>query len=80
MTNEGLARDYLEKSTFSPMQADALSKLLCEMATKEDLQYLSTKADLSQAIADSRAEMMRWGFTMIIAMSTVFTLLDIFID
>lgn len=102
--NEELARDYLQKSGFDAMQADALSRLLAETATKDDLFNLDhglaqkidgleirlraeivrataeVRSDLTQAIADAQTQTMRWGIAMIIAMSTIFTLLDIFID
>lgn len=124
--NEDLAKDYLTKSGFDAMQAHALSKLLADTATKDDLRDLErrlvgkmdgletrlraeivratalvqselsqsiaqSRADLSESIAQSRVELtqaiassqtqtMRWGIAMIVAMSTIFTLLDIFID
>lgn len=91
--NKELARDYLEKSEFSHMQADAFSKLLAEMATKEDLLRLESRmdsrfqgleggirAEIVRATSASQTQMMRWGVAMIIAMSSIFTLLDVFID
>lgn len=113
--NEDLARDYLSKSGFSSgfssMQADALTTLLAEMATKDDLKVVradvqgtetrlrseverniaelrsdliraisETRTDLTEAIAHAQTQMMRWGIAMIVAMSAIFTLLDIFID
>ncbi|MEX2400676.1 MAG: hypothetical protein WD423_07875 [Rhodothermales bacterium] len=57
--NEDLTRDYLEKSEFSPMQADALAKLLSETATKDDLAGLETRLDakIDRGIADLRSEL-----------------------
>ncbi len=112
--NEELAKDYLTKSGFDAMQAHALSKLLAETATRDDLRDLErrlaaktdgletrlradlsasiaqTRVHLTEAIAQSRVELahaiasgqtqiMRCGIAMIVAMSSIFTLLDIFI-
>lgn len=113
--NEDLTRDYLEKSDFGPVQADALARLLSETATKEDLIGLEIRlqaeftrgmaelrtelsgamaemrADLTRAVADTRTDLrndmaemesriLRWGIAMIIALASIFTLLDVFID
>lgn len=51
-----------------------------------DLRVELTKAiagnrvELKDAINDAQTQTMRWGIAMIIAMSSIFTLLDIFID
>lgn len=39
-----------------------------------------TRTDLTEAIASAQTQTMRWGIAMVIAMSTIFTLLDLFID
>lgn len=50
--------------------------------TRADLREAisDTRAELKGAIADAQMQTMRWGIAMIIAMSSIFTLLDIFID
>ncbi|MEX2399172.1 MAG: hypothetical protein WD423_00260 [Rhodothermales bacterium] len=57
--DQDFIRSHLEKSDFSPVQADGLSQILADMATKDDLQLL--KADLTsemrQGFAQMRAEM-----------------------
>lgn len=39
-----------------------------------------TRTELTEAIASAQTQTMRWGIAMIIAMSSIFALLDIFID
>lgn len=50
--------------------------------TRADLREAisDTRVELKDAIADAQMQTMRWGIAMIIAMSSIFTLLDIFID
>ncbi len=62
-----LVQDYLTKSGMKDAQAETLSLILAEMATKRDLDQL--KSDLT------------WRFVVAVSfLATLVTFLDLFID
>ena len=73
-----LIQDYLENSGMSHIQAEALSRILDEIATKKDLGLLrqELRVDLQTLKAD-----LTWRFLAMIGFfAVVMTAIDLFVD
>lgn len=81
--NSDTIRDYLRRAEMNEAQAEALSRIFAEMATKSDLLQLEERmraelATLRTEIANLRAEM-TWKMIAIVGFfATVSTLLNLF--
>lgn len=81
--NSDTIRDYLRRAEMNEAQAEALSRIFAEMATKSDLLQLEERmraelATLRTEIANLRAEM-TWKLIAIVGFfATASTLLNLF--
>lgn len=80
-----LVRDYLEKSGMNDAQADALSRIFDQMATKHDLVLLEQKLEgrflaLEKKIETVKGELTWRMFAVVALLGTILTLVDVFID
>jgi hypothetical protein len=96
MTDRDTLRDYMEKSEFTPVQADALSRILSQMATKTDLQLAVKDLENNLVAVENKlqesihrvelnvhrleAKMSRWMITILVTMAALITLLNYFLD
>lgn len=80
-----LVRDYLEKSGMNDAQADALSRIFDQMATKNDLALLEQKLEgrflaLEKKMEAVKGELTWRMFAVVALLGAVMTLVDVFID
>ncbi len=80
-----LVRDYLEKSGMNDAQADALSRIFDQMATKNDLALLEQKLEgrflaLEKKMEAVKGELTWRMFAVVALLGTILTLVDVFID
>jgi hypothetical protein len=90
--NRELVQDYLEQSGLKQEQAHALSRIFAEMATKGDLAGLradfvvleeksdALRSDLNASLAGLEARLTWRIIGTIVFLSTVMTLLNLYID
>ncbi len=73
-----LMQDYLENSGMSHSQAESLSRILAEMATKKDLGLL--RQELRADLQTLKAEL-TWRFLAMMGFfAAVMTVVDLFVD
>jgi len=84
-----LVQDYLQQSGMKQEQAQALSRIFVEMATKSDLlvleQRLESKmemlrADFKVGLSDLEARLSWRLIGAMIALGSIMTLIDVFVD
>lgn len=80
-----LVRDYLEKSGMNQQQADALSRVLDQMAARSDLLLLEEKMEgrflgLEKKIEAVKGELTWRMFAAVALLAMLMTLLDVFVE
>jgi uncharacterized protein YPO0396 len=61
--NRELIKDYLQRAEMSEVQAEALSRILAEMATKNDLQLLEERVDKRFSVLEGQMALLRTELT-----------------
>lgn len=72
-----LIQDYLEGKGMKEAQAEALSRILSEMATKQDLLLL--KGEVEKNLETLKADLTWRMIAMAVFLATVMTLLNLFV-
>lgn len=75
---EEFVEEYLHSSGMEQAQAHALSRILAEMATKDDLERL--RSDLRAEMQTLRAELTLRFYAAVALLAALMTLLDVFVD
>lgn len=83
--NRDLVKDYLGKSGMNDAQAEALSRILDQMATKNELQLLREEMEVRFMALERKIETVKgdltWRLIALFAFfGTIMTLLDVFVD
>ena len=79
--DRALVQDYLEKSGMNELQAEALSRIFGEMATRSDVELLRHELNTKLESYNTKLESLKSDLTLrmlagIVAMATLVSLLD----